>query len=813
MRALLAAGVACSPPVIIDLPGDHASHILLAAGGEEQLVFAVERGVSLEVGVPAGDLALALLAFDEPLAELGLEHGPVDVGPGRPIPAALAEVIQTSRIDGRSIAAWEVSEALLPPFTEIEVPELSIERCFAGGGCFTREGTVRVCKLDCTIDPPVRPTPPSPPDPVIPPDLGPCRRGWTPIGDGGCRLFLPDPPICAGPREAAFYGSAACTPLDRPCTPPSGANVLRVPADFPSISAAAAAAWPGDVIHVDGGSFTEDVVIDAGVGLFACPEAALSGGIVVAGPGARVEGLIVEGSVAVGVAGSATIADVTILGGGLIVQGAADVVRAVVRSSSIGVAFDGGPSSIRDCVIEGGFAAVDVRAPVRIDSTAIRSSEVGVFVGAGGAAVVRSIDIRDVASGIGVGPGSADIEDALIRAKGAGVTVDGAFTRIDGADIQALSPGIAATGGSTLSIDRAYVDAMRNGPAIVVVDGAVAGVARSRIDRVEAGVLSRRGAVTLIDVIIDGILASGATAIYAGDARLRLERVELRDGPGAAGISLSEGATMAASDIRGSDLLLGLSSGRSGIELERAAFWSAQGVYLSAGTATITDLELASARGGLGILDGASVTLARARIVVDEGQALFASSYDDLIAEDLELRVDRVAEGAAVVVRDGDDQTMIARVAADCGGPCVVVDGTGRAIRIEDLSVSWFGEPFASSHPGGLGLTTQLEIRRASLLGRDARSASRIDVAGMLMMSDVLVEGGLDGLSLSGATVADRLEVRGSSGTCLTAAGSLRIANGRVRGCGVGVALERIRTGSVDELEVEESGTPLRFIE
>lgn len=257
------------------------------------------------------DYVLTVLGYRAELGALLLPEGPVElVADGDPLP----------RWDAQWTAQDEAPQLQTSTATRAAIAELRVKRstdlCLERGSCFGLRD--QICQPSCVDAPP-------PPEVAPPsaPAFGPCPAGWTEVLDPRlgprCEPWAQDRPADCGPRQVLFPGERRCHALGDPCpidrfAPGLPASTLFVDGAAPAggigtrvgpyqrIAAALAAARPGTTIALAPGSYAEAVVLPDGVSL----RGACAAETTIAGPPA---GVVVD------LAGSATVAGLTISGG------------------------------------------------------------------------------------------------------------------------------------------------------------------------------------------------------------------------------------------------------------------------------------------------------------------------------------------------------------------------------------------------------------------------------------------------------------------------------------------------------------------
>ncbi len=185
---------------------------------------------------------------------------------------------------------------------------------------------------------------------------------------------------------AAVLSLAACQPTasDEQATLPSHnmqqlAATIGVPADHATIADALAASQPGDVVHVDAGTFYEDVTVPGGVilqgsGIF---DTIIDGSITVVGGEA--------GVVSLGLLGPGAAASVT-CGVTVPANNSIQLVSVYVSRFYAGVCLDGGAASV-------------LPVPV-VDRASLSNNGYGVLVQSGDASITNSYVSYSLRSGI-----------------------------------------------------------------------------------------------------------------------------------------------------------------------------------------------------------------------------------------------------------------------------------------------------------------------------------------------------------------------------------------------------------------------------
>jgi len=278
---LVVATIACSPdpPLIIPAPVGWRSAVVSIESSDGAERTAYEGGDEIRAERARGlDVEVLAAFFDQPLATLDLERGPIPVVPRmRPLPPPELGAFARA-ITGGVIGETETLSPSDARLTRIQIPELDAATCQRTGRCLEIREAVRSCTSDCSPDAPtlpaepLRPTAPEPPVAPAPPVLTPCTGSW--ILQPTLPMTCSPPAVAAQSRcasgDAQHHGEPACRTVGSPCpagdwpTPPVGAEVRWVrpfggldpfgaPA-YASIPAAIASAPPGAVIALSKGT-------------------------------------------------------------------------------------------------------------------------------------------------------------------------------------------------------------------------------------------------------------------------------------------------------------------------------------------------------------------------------------------------------------------------------------------------------------------------------------------------------------------------------------------------------------------------------
>jgi len=592
--------------------------------------------------------------------------------------------------------------------------------------------------------------------------LEPCRAGWVAV-DGACEPFPSPPPTC-GADEALFPGDVACAPIGGPCPagdwatdlPASGVLYVRDGASpggdgslgrpFDRIQPAVDAAIAGATVAIARGSYVEAITLRSGVTLRGACVAGTrlsfsvahdsAGVITVTGPGARVEGVAIEGlrpGVWVeGTGASVHLEDVLIrsarLVGWAVAGGATATGRNVVVRDMLGSAIDG--------ALGRGISLED-RATLTLERSVVeRTRDVGVF------AIDRShIALTDVA--VRETREYTDFGDALGAAyssilEGTGVVLEdnvgaGAYVTQPGSEIRLTDSvvrrnegeGIQASVGGFVGLTRSRIE--DNGLSGAIIDG---GGTRAELDHVW---IRRNGSRAIADqngatVVARHVLFSDnlATSVFvAGDVGEPMSSLELSDarvegnvgkamlvqlGGTAAvaraifsrnvgtGIVLRDGVVVTLEDVavldtpsepdgsfgRGMEIRLGSDVTATRLTLERN---HELGLFVEDATARLADVVIRDTESrpdqelgrGLEVQMGSHVTLERALLEGNRGVGLFAGSGSTVTASDVTSRNTR---GSGAIALGGHGLTV--------NGAASVILSRGRFEDNREVSIAVF---------------------------------------------------------------------------------------------------------------------------
>lgn len=591
------------------------------------------------------------------------------------------------------------------------------------------------------------------PAPAALPALGPCPVGWAEVADDEIPICEPPAPAACDGAGAAFLGETACAPVGGACPTgdfpddlPAGPGVLFVSASaaaggdgtrerpLSTIAAAMAAAADGTTVALARGTYDELVELRPGVTLRgAC-------------------------------------ADETVLAPSTTELAAS---RAVVLARF-------GRAELRDVRIAGvpriGIAVAGP-AELALDGVVVQDAiEHGLVATSGGRATGRSIVVRRIAP----------------NARGAN------------------GQAVAAASGATIELERVLLEDA--GPSLVFVDGASSAVRLSdallRRPRVDAA--SRLGRAALVGA---GAEASFARALVTGTrgiafhargigARVVLDQVVLRDAfeEDGLGIAAGEGA-------------------RAEVTRTRIDGFRGMAVYVPDGELTMTDVVVrdpsfvAMAPSAIAIVRESVADLARVAVLRAAGVGLVVARpgarahVEDLVVRDTTFARDEVT-GQPLWVLDGASLELArAELIDNEGGPIVATHATA---TIEDLVVrTTRGE--APGQLGGIGLT--ISDLATVTLARARIESTRVqglfaDMGSDLRATDLVVESTLDryctgecldGAYGSGVAAAagarvdvERFRIANNTlcGVRVLAGGAIDLRHGEIAGNVIGVNIE-----------------------
>lgn len=598
---------------------------------------------------------LTLLAYERPLAELGLVAGrvaPYTGEDGEPLPAPVRAFTR-----GEGAAAWaETPAAESAAFRSFRRAPAPAALCAGLGGCYPNPAAL-ACVVPC-------PQPEPPAAPVIGaspgPRLTPCPEGWIEVERGGV-------PAC----DTSHSDTCPMGQYNFPATGCRGVSPGCSADGWPQLPEGEVALW---VREGAGGPGTrEDPMGSLDRALTESPPAA----VVALARGRYPGSHAVSGgrTVAGGCAGEVVLeGEVTVEDGALRALSVAGRVRVVGPAVLEQVEVTGGPTALH--VAAGGVlrgAGLAVTAPERalvLDATASASIE-GAVLDAPLAALLESstatIGGATMLGSTTVGGGALDLVESTLRGEG-GLIRGERGARVAGRGIVVIRRGASAgaaisLSGATLLLERSRIEVAGDAIAaedasrstledtlLLAPDGARLGVAVSNraLGIVVARNVRVEGAETAFSVEHTNLLVSastvlgGGTAVQGGDgAELRVETTRIAGTRGfaieLAGVVNRTGDTYQLADLEITGSAGGLRATRPQIgRISRVSITGVTGAALELG------------RGGTGAVVGAEDLAIERTGSAESGAILVESGVLDV----LRVRL-RDLGGAGLILRVG----------------------------------------------------------------------------------------------------------------------------------------------------------------
>ena len=234
-----ASGCTAEERAVPPIPDDTRAVIWATRSGGSWALQAsdLEPGAAWRFSTRLGiDTEVAVLAYDEPLFNLGMAAGPVEASVGvgaRPLPQPDAVLGTTFEVGALS---WRMLADVPNSLKAFRIPPFRIDACANAGGCYRATSEQPRCDRPCprsSVDPPVPPA-----APVIA-----CPDGWQAV-----KMACEPPAIGANCLAGTFQPAAAsaCRDIGRPC----GQR-------FPSLPAGVVDARYVDINAPSGGDGTE----------------------------------------------------------------------------------------------------------------------------------------------------------------------------------------------------------------------------------------------------------------------------------------------------------------------------------------------------------------------------------------------------------------------------------------------------------------------------------------------------------------------------------------------------------------------------
>ncbi|MEQ9496568.1 MAG: hypothetical protein RIT81_06910 [Deltaproteobacteria bacterium] len=542
-------GPACHPTHAVTLPAppDDAQAGVLAFDDEGG---ATAVGFSVDAAPPAASVSagadVLVLYFDRPLESLGLAPGPIELGDARPFPrATVAHAAEVAR----GALVFESVEVDAPQVLALRRPEVPLEACFEGGGCYARPEDIaaRICTAPC---PNVAPMLPEPTELPVPPSFDVCPTGWS-SGANGC---VPPPRSPCAAHEAQWVGATACARIGSVC-PAAGAWSAELP--------------PGDVVYVRAGAVGGDGTTAAPYGTIVEAIAQSSGERVVAlAPGTYAENVVLEDGVTLfGACVESTFVEAPNGVAITLPAGVARVANLTARGARIALETlatqPGNQLTLEDLAVEQNGTGAIVRAvgPVELIArrVVVRGGGEAAFNLGGGATgdlaqVVTQVRGRDLwATG-------ADTHVVLSEAVLAEVGSGGDPTAIDvqqSANVDAtavavlrqVGPALRARELGTATLDGVHID-QTNGDAVRAQGGGIIRLSRASIAGTAGTALDvETGTVACTDVTIGAARAAAPAIDLVAAAQVTLRRVHLEGAIGTGLVAYNVGTRIVAEDF------------------------------------------------------------------------------------------------------------------------------------------------------------------------------------------------------------------------------------------------------------------------
>ncbi len=548
-------GPACHPTHSVTLPtppADAQSGVLAFddEGGATAVGFTVD-GAPPAASVTAGASVLVLY-FDRPLEALGLAPGAIELGDSRPFPrAAAAHAAEVERAG----LVFEAVDVDAPQILALRRPEVSLEACFEGGGCYARPEDIaaRICTAPCPSD---APAPPEPAELPAPPSFDVCPTGWSGTATG----CVPPARAPCAMHEAQWVGATACARIGGAC-PGAGAWSADLP--------------PGPVVYVRAGAVGGDGTTATPYGTIVEAIAQSSGERVVAlAPGTYAENVVLEDGVTLfGACVESTFVEAPNGVALALPTGVARVANLTVRGARIAVETlatqSGNQLTLEDLAVEQNGTGAIVRGVGPVELLArrvlVRGGGEAAFTFGGGAVgdlaqVVTQVSGRDVwATGVNT---RVVLSEAVLEEVGSGgdptaidvqqsAVVDASAVAV----LRQVGPALRARELGTATLEGVHID-QTNGDAVRAQGGGIIRLSRASIAGTAGTALDvETGTVACTDVAIAGARAAAPAIDLVAAAQLTLRRVHLEGAIGTGLVAYDVGTHIVAEDLSVVDTL------------------------------------------------------------------------------------------------------------------------------------------------------------------------------------------------------------------------------------------------------------------